>query len=156
GVGDQLCQVDLIVTCVDQDAPRLAAAMLANRWGKVHLDIGTGIMETESGRRAGADIRLLLPGEACVVCLGGLGNLEEARYEVAAPYGALRRGRRLAWFEQRAGSLITINQVAVNLGIQVWLDLLAGRLTGSRWCRLEWNQRGELQVRQMQTTSNEC
>jgi molybdopterin/thiamine biosynthesis adenylyltransferase len=156
GVSDHLCPVDLIVTCVDQDAPRLAAAMMANRWGKVHLDIGTGILTTGSGPQAGADIRLLLPGEACVVCLGGLANLEEARSEVAAPYGALRRGRRLAWFEQRAGSLITINQVAVNLGIQLWLDLLAGRVTGSRWCRLEWNPRGELQVRQMQTTTEEC
>ena len=146
GVVHQLRDVDLIVTCVDQDAPRLAAAMIANRLGKLHLDIGTGVLATEEGLQAGGDVRLLLPGVSCVACHGGLGDPDTARYEVAAPAGALRRGPRRAWFEQRAGSLLTINLVAVNVGIQLWLDLLASRVTESRWCRLDWNNRGELQV----------
>jgi molybdopterin/thiamine biosynthesis adenylyltransferase len=156
GVAERLRRVDLIVTCVDEDAPRLAAAMIANRLGKVHLDIGTGVLVDRDGRHVGGDIRLLLPGDACVQCLGGLADPERARYEVAAPPGALRRGPRQAWFQQRAGSLITINLVAVNAAIQLWLDLLAGRVTESRWCRLEWSQRGEVQVRQTQPTSDEC
>jgi hypothetical protein len=90
----------------------------------------------------GADARLLLPGEACVVCLGGLRNLDEARYEVAGPPKALHRGRRSEWNEQRAGSLVTINEVAVNLSIQLWLDLLTGIVRQSRWCRLEWDLEG--------------
>ncbi len=156
GVVDQLRDVDLIVTCVDQDAPRLAAAMIANRLGKLHLDIGTGVLATEGGLQAGGDVRLLLPGVSCVACHGGLVDLDVARYEVAAPAGALRRGPRQAWFEQRAGSLLTINLVAVNVGIQLWLDLLAGRVTESRWCRLDWNDRGELHVQTVTSPSAGC
>jgi len=156
GVSDELRGVDLVVTCVDQDAPRLAAATVANRLGKVHLDIGTGVFVNRQERHVGGDIRLFLPGEACVQCLGGLADPEQARYEVSAPAGALRRGPRQEWFEQRAGSLITINLVAVNVGIQLWLDLLAGRVTESRWCRLEWTQRGELRVQEMQRPTGAC
>ena len=136
--------VDLLMTCVDRDPPRLATAMLASRWCKVHLDVGTGVFREGGIREMGGDIRLMLPGEACVLCMGGLRNLEDARYEVSAPPGVLRRGRRQAWNEARAGSLLTVDQVAVNLGIQFWLDLLSGEVRESRWCHLEW--RGDVPV----------
>jgi hypothetical protein len=142
-----LRDVDLICTCVDRDAARLAAAQWANRWCKVHLDIGTAVFRNDAGDRVlGADVRLLLPGQACVVCLGGLRNLDQARYEVAAPPGALRRGPRPQWHEQRAGSLVTINSIACNLGVQMYLDLLAGRITESRWCRVEITSDGRMTV----------
>lgn len=155
---EALRPVDLIVTCVDRDAARLAVAMLANRrwWCKVHLDIGTGVFREPGHRVMGADVRLLLPGEACVVCLGGLRNLDEARFEVSAPLGVLRRGPRREWHEQRAGSLVTSNQVAVNLGIQMWLDLLAGIVTESRWCHLEWDSAGNVRVQQELTLVGSC
>jgi hypothetical protein len=139
---EALRDVDLIVTCVDRDAPRLAAALAARRWCKVHLDIGTGIFGAGAARQLGGDVRLLLPGDACVVCVGGLRNLEEARYEVAAPVRALRRGQRRDWHEERAGSLVTMNQLAVNFGIQSWLDMLDGAVIRSLWCRLEWTSEG--------------
>jgi hypothetical protein len=150
GVQDELNEVDLIVTCVDRDAPRLVAAMIARR-GKVHLDIGTGVLRDRDHSRLGGDIRLLLPGESCVLCLGGLRNPAEAQYEVVAPPGVSRRGRRPLWFHQRAGSLVTVNQVAVNLGVQLWLDLLSGRVGESRWCRLEWGEWGEVHVETITT-----
>jgi molybdopterin/thiamine biosynthesis adenylyltransferase len=152
GVAEVLRCVDLLVTCVDRDGPRLAAALIANRWCKIHLDTGTGVFVTGASRQMGADVRLLLPGEACVVCLGGLRNPGEAHYEVAAPSRTMLRGPRRAWHQQRAGSLVTLNQVAVNLGIQLWLDLLAGAVTESRWCRLEWGENG-LPVMQHHTAS---
>jgi molybdopterin/thiamine biosynthesis adenylyltransferase len=130
--------VDLVITCVDRDAARLAVARAARGWGKVHLDVGTGIFGAGGVRQMGADVRLLLPGEACVCCLGGLRDPAEAEWEAAAPLGSLRRGRRPEWREQRAGSLLTLNQVAVNLGVQLWLDLLGGGLLRSCWQRLEW------------------
>lgn len=143
---DHLRSVDLVVTCVDRDAPRLAAALVANRLGKLHLDIGTGVFRGEpadaapSVARLGGDIRLCLPREACVACLGGLRRFDEAWYELSSPPGILRRGPRRRWNDERAGSLVTVNQIAVNLGIQMWLDLLAGRIAESRWCQLEWTQ----------------
>ncbi len=62
---------DLIVTCVNQDAPRLAAAMLANCLLKTHLDIGAPVAREEAGPQEpadqlAADIRLMLPQQACV------------------------------------------------------------------------------------------
>lgn len=148
--------VDLIVTCVDRDAPRLRAALAARQLCRPHLDIGTGIFGTGAARQMGADVRLLLPGEACVCCLGGLRNLEQARHELAAPPGALRRGPQPQWHEERAGSLVTINQVAVNLGIQLWLDLLAGRVQQSRWYRMSWRADGNLELQTNSTPVESC
>lgn len=135
--------VDLIVTCVDRDAARLAAAKVANLWAKVHLDVGTGVFREAATRRMGGDVRLLLPGEACVACLGGLRRSGEARAELEAPVGALRRGPPVEWDSARAGSLVTLNQIVVNLGIQTWLDLLAGLRSTSCWLRLEWDGSGQ-------------
>jgi len=130
--------VDLVITCVDSDAARLTGASLARIWGKVHLDIGTGIFGTGGDQQMGADVRLLLPGEACVSCLGGLRDSAEAERESAAPPGTLRRGQRREWRQQRAGSLLPLNQMAVNLGVKLWLELLGGGLLHSCWERLEW------------------
>ncbi len=132
--------VDLIVTCVDHDTPRLAAARLARRFLKVHMDVGTGVaFEEENGPAVLAgDVRLLLPRMGCVCCVGGLRNEEQARYELLAPPGALPRRAPQPWHQQRAGSLITLNSLTVAAAVQLWLDLLAGRLRSSHWHRLRW------------------
>jgi hypothetical protein len=148
-VVDRIRSVDLLVTCVDSDTPRLAAALLANRLLKVHLDIATGVTSTEveSQPLIAGDVRLLLPsGLGCVCCVGGLSNEEEARYELLAPPGALRRTRPRAWHEERAGSLITINTMSVAVGVQLWLDLLAGHLRSSHWSRLRWRAGQGLEI----------
>jgi hypothetical protein len=139
---ERLRAVDLVVTAVDRDPPRLAAAILANRWAKPHLDIGSGVLRDGARRLAGADVRLCLPGEACLACLGGLRDPDGARHAVAAPPGALSRGPLVPWDLRRAGSLVTVNQVAVNLSVQLWLDLLAGRLQRSTWYHLRWGDDG--------------
>lgn len=131
---------DLIVTCVDRDAPRLRAAQLARQRLIPHLDIGTGVARTpREGRIIAADVRLLLPGCGCVRCVGGLRDLEQAEFELWAPPGALPRRAPERWdARDRLGSLMTVNSVAVATGVQSWLDLLAGELPGSIWHRLRW------------------
>jgi molybdopterin/thiamine biosynthesis adenylyltransferase len=148
--------VDLIATCVDRDPARLAAARAANRWAKVHLDIGTGVFREGAGRRLGGDVRLLLPGEACVACLGGLRHEDQARAELEASARALRRGPRPEWQTGRAGSLVTLNQVVVNLGIQTWLELLAGVLRASSWLRLEWSGGAQPSLAAEREVAAEC
>ena len=59
-------------------------------------------------------------------------------YQLSAPAGALERGRPLAWHEERAGSLVTLNSIVVGVAGQRWLDLLAGKLRTSYWHRLRW------------------
>jgi molybdopterin/thiamine biosynthesis adenylyltransferase len=132
--------VDLVVTCVDGDGGRLRAAHWAREHLAPHLDVGTGVTRgAGGGRRLAADVRLLLPGEGCVRCVGGLGDLEQAEYELHAPRGALPRRPPEAWDARgRLGSLVTINSMAVSSGVQSWLDLLDGSLAGSIWHRLRW------------------
>ena len=43
-------------------------------------------------------------------------------------------------------ALITINQVAVNLGVQLWLDWSGGTARQSRWDQLRWTDDGRLGV----------
>lgn len=139
---------DLIVTCVDQDTPRLAATRLARRLLKVHLDVGTGVTQDAGGgqRVLAGDVRLLLPRMGCVCCVGGLRDEAEARYELAAPPGALPQRPPMPWHRQRAGSLITLNAMTVSTAVQLWLDLLAGQLRTSHWHRLSWQSGHGLQT----------
>jgi predicted ThiF/HesA family dinucleotide-utilizing enzyme len=130
---------DLIVTAVDRDAGRLAAAHWARRHGAIHLDIGTGVTQQGNERLLAADVRLLLPGAGCVRCVGGLGDLDQAEYELRAPPGAAPRRPPEKWDARgRLGSLPTLNALATGTGVQLWLDLLSGELGSSAWHRLRW------------------
>jgi hypothetical protein len=140
---------DILVCCVDHDAARLYTGGLACCYAKPLLDIGTGIssgpssvppvpstppaaVQAASTRRAlGADVRLILPGDGCLLCWGG----------VAQPQAALQQWRtgppRRPWYVERAGSLRSLNALAAHLGIRLLEDLVAGRLTHSVWLRFE-------------------
>jgi hypothetical protein len=141
---DGLRRSDLIVTTTDRTMPRLAAALLASAYLRVHLDIGSGIFTTPAGLQRGADARLLLPGEACACCLRRMRHLDEAREELDVPFGEVRASPRPLWSEERAGSLISVNAAGVSCAVQLWLDFLAGRLAASTWLRLEWDDDGRL------------
>lgn len=99
----------------------------------------TGIRELEIG----ADIRLLLPG-SCLACVGGLTvDLADNATERAVAEG--RRGRpsnpdqEERWDRDgRAGSLPSINHLAVGAGLQLWQDLLSEQIDSSFWTRLRW------------------
>lgn len=141
---EQLAEgADLIVTCVDSDLPRLCAALMARRFLKVHLDVGTGIqrLDDHSTQMAG-DIRLMLPGSGCLLCVGGLPKERDAWFERIAPHGAIPLTAPTPWFEDRLGSLISLNSIAVGTAVQLWLDLLTGDLRSSFWQRFNW-QRGQ-------------
>ena len=139
---------DLVVTCVDQDGPRLRAAHWVREHLVPHLDIGAAVTRTANGeRQLAADVRLLLPGSGCVSCVGGIADMDQAEYEFYAPPGALPRRPPPPWNARgRLGSLITINSLAVSIGVQSWLDLLEGTLAGSIWHRLRWREGGGLEA----------
>ena len=144
-VWPHLKEADLIITAVDRDEPRWIAARLASLYLKPHLDIGTGIFEAHGERVMGADIRLLVPGEGCICCVGGLRQSEDALYNLNRPSRALARGTHTEWHEQRMGSLITVNSTAIGAGLQLWLDFMSGRLSGTTWLQLEWSTIGHPQ-----------
>lgn len=141
-------RTDLLITCVDSDTPRLCASLIAKETLTVHLDIATHVADVERGGLIHGDVRLLTPDRdgGCIACVGGLRDVEETLYEVGAPPGVLRRGEPLDWRQQRAGSLLTVNSIAVGIGVQTWLDFLAGALRTSYWHRLRWVPGGTMQV----------
>lgn len=139
---------DVLFCCTDDDAARLAAALLATLYHKVLIDAGTGIFyhaeESDVRRVMGADVRLVVPGDGCLLCRGGLADYARALDDLChhrAPAGPAD------WSQGRAGSLRTLNQLAVALGVQMLQDLVSERLPGSIWARAEFDDAGRLAVR---------
>jgi hypothetical protein len=98
-----------------------------------------------AGRRLGADVRLVLPGDGCLLCRGGLVHYAQAVEDLShSPAPELvGRGEGEGWRQQRAGSLRSLNQVAAGLGLQQLQDLAAGRVARSQWLEMEVNPAGQ-------------
>jgi hypothetical protein len=125
---------DVLVTAPDQPEPRLLAGMLAVAGHRVLLDVGTGVFGAGERFEAGADVRLLLPGDPCILCAGGLDL-------ATRPAGDFRRNR--------AGSLRSLNQMAVGFALFQLERLLVGQLAGGAWWQLQALSSGEVAVRAM-------
>lgn len=116
----------LIVTAPDRGEPRLLASLAAITHRRVHLDVGTGVFaRPDGGWSAGADVRLVLPGEGCLLCIGGLD---------------LDRRRHADFRRERAGSLRSLNAMAAALALQCVAQLRRGELRQSTWQRLVLDQ----------------
>lgn len=124
---------DILVSCADSAAARLAAAILAVSFLQPLLDLGTGILPAGPDRRMGADVRLVLPGR-CLVCWGDV-----ARRAAAA--AALLAGRPdpppADFHDQRLGSLRSLYGLATSLGMTLLEQFLAGRLGESTWLQVD-------------------
>jgi len=133
--------VDAVISFVDSDAARLAVSRLCQESETVHMDVGTLVQWTQEGtRRMSADVRLFEPRRGCVACVPAMEQMDDALYELAAPEGALHRGRPMAWDELRAGSLLHLNAAVCSLAVETWLGWLAGKYTTSHWARMFWNE----------------
>jgi hypothetical protein len=146
---------DVFVCCVDSDAARLSCGIMASLYHKLLLDIGSGIPITPAAQpspvvRMGSDMRLIVPGSGCLLCLGGVSDYAAASKELAG----LAAPRQEDWWLTRRGSLRTLNSVAVHLGLQLLLDLLAGHLSQSTWLQVEYGEEGQVTVRHHQTQAH--
>ena len=110
------------ITAPDRGRPRLLAALAATACHRVHLDVGTAVLDDAGDRRAGADVRLLVPGRGCLLCVGGM--------------DLARRGE-VDWRRERAGSLRSLNGLAASVGFGLLERLVAGRRSDSAWMRVE-------------------
>jgi hypothetical protein len=131
---------DMLVCCADRGSARLATALLAALYLKPLLDIGTGVLNgpRPAGRRIGADVRLVLP-ERCLLCLGGIADLDAARRELLdGP--AERAGED--WRRERRGSLWSLNATAVGLALRLLEDFMSGLRADSTWLHLETDATG--------------
>mgnify|MGYP000897046876 CR=1 FL=1 len=144
---------DLMACCVDNDAARLAAGILATLYHKPLCDIGSGIFlagrnqrqDFPGGERTmGTDIRLLLPADGCLLCHGGLADFDGALARLANARAP--EDDPDGWRQQRSGSLRSLNQMATGLALQMIQDLVAARLAESTWVRIEITPSGRAAV----------
>lgn len=130
-------EADVLITAVDDDGARWAAAHLAVLYLKPMLDVGTGVLTTESGEPLlGADIRWIVPGEGCLLCMGGVANLQQVEVVRQGLYAEQQYRAQRHWRRERRGSLRSLNMMATGLALRTLEDYLAMRLHTSRWLRL--------------------
>jgi hypothetical protein len=136
---------DFLIVCCDHDSARLAAAAIAVMFAKPLVDIATGIHGHGDQRRMGADIRLVLCGH-CLHCFGGLNNETQARQVLASADAeeAFYAGRE--WHRERAGSLSSLNESAIGLGLRLIEDFVAERIRESTWIHLEFDPEGRSRI----------
>lgn len=137
---------DVLITCVDHGTPVLFAAKMANRWNKVHIDIGTSVQKQDNGElEITGDVRFFQPHEACASCVGGIGDRIDAEIDLQLPAGAQPLRPQVDFRDQRAGSLITINAMTVSIATQLLTASLCGGASSSYWYRLVWTVKNQMQ-----------
>jgi hypothetical protein len=145
-------QADLVVSSVDNDAARLLAGTIACAHLALLIDVGTGIFLDERRgrvavpeRRMGADVRLVVPGDGCILCRGGLTDLRGAVEQLTwrSEPNASEESTRT---RKRAGSLRSLNQMAAALAVRLLEDLVTRRVNGSVWARVAFAEDGVASV----------
>ena len=153
-----IADCEIVIAAVDQDPARLIAGWSALEQHQVLLDIGTGVLHSPQAEMAsqqvpsgdgrpyarlmGTDVRLILPGDGCLSCCGGVVRYHEALETLAGAHRA--RAVNRSWNQERAGSLRSMNQIAAGVALQMLQDLAEGRITQSRWTRIEFDVAGRI------------
>jgi hypothetical protein len=137
---------DVLIGCLDHDGARWAANTLAALYCKPYLDVATGIHGEGGRRRLGADVRLVLPGGRCLLCLGGLADPAGAREVLTSADAEQAAYAARDWRRERAGSLRSLNHLAAALAQRLWEDFVIGRVTDSTWIHLAFDERGRMEV----------
>jgi len=133
---------DFVFCCVDNPNARLAATFLSASYLKPLIDIGTRVPSAIGSDRGpkGLDLRLTIPGEACLACLGGLPQMDanfspSIDESIDSQFGIPRTA------ENRA-SLASINGIAVNLALKLFEDFVCGHVPASRWLQIDFSNDG--------------
>ena len=136
--GMLLARAEAIVSCVDDDRARFWCAAWAAALHRPHLDVGVS-----AGPGAmGADIRLTVPADGCLACIGGFAD--PARLPVHADLD--RRDEPQDFRQRRRGSSRSWGMAAAHLGLRLLEGLYAGTVAGSRFRRIEEDGRGQLRA----------
>jgi hypothetical protein len=143
---DALTACDVVFSCVDHDMARVAITVFTTLWGIPLIDIATGIFDSGPTRRLGADVRLTIPGQRCLMCLGGVSQPDLARRALSSAENETRMYGERVWNLERAGSLRSLNQLAAATAARLWEDFMAERIQQSSWCRIEFDPFGKMHV----------
>lgn len=130
-----------IVSSLDNSRALLWSSAWALALNRVHVIVASGL--SSSGRLAEAEIRVVLPGEGCVLCVGGLAEpLEQVREQILQPHVPRAEDFR----EERPGSLRSWSVFAGHHALRALEQVAAGRIRHSLFRRLTEQADGGLQV----------
>ena len=133
---------DLVIACPDNEPARMVTGALAAVYGRPLLDFGSGVLLEAEGVTMGTELRLILPGDGCILCWAG------GPVDLVAVHQNLSGGQDIParrdgdWQAERAGSLRSVNTTAVGLAMRLLEDLMLGRVRSSTWMQLIWGQDG--------------
>lgn len=121
-----ILEADMIISCLDNDAARLEAQILAARYLKPLMDLGSGIFLDKHKRvrvrEMGGQIAFYFPGGPCLLCQG----LDPSRIVSNEIRGVQRAVGYIAGTAETPPAVITLNAVVAGVG----MDLLTRYLTG--------------------------
>jgi hypothetical protein len=138
---DALKEADLIVCCADDEAARLCSGITASLYHTAIVDAGSNVALGSSA--IGGSVRLVVPGEGCLLCRGGGLNLREdavRRVADASEEAVFIEDRD--WTRERRGSLASINMQVCGFGLQLILNYFLQRGPGSRAWNIVWERDG--------------
>ncbi len=141
--GALTAQCDLgLLTMVDNLPSLVWAAAWALATHKLHVCVATGL--DDEGGLAETEIRVLLPGRGCPLCVGGLAApLAQVRAQLARGEG---EGTPEDFRRQRPGSVRSLSVVAGHLALRAMEQVVQGRLRSSLFRRLRESPEGGLDV----------
>ncbi|MDA8357423.1 MAG: ThiF family adenylyltransferase [Actinomycetota bacterium] len=125
----ELFDVDMLFACTDTVSSRAVLNRIAVQRFVPLLDCGTEISTARSNRlRAFANVRFVLPGSACLVCMGVI-DPEQLRVELM-PSSEHERDRALGYIrgeEVIAPAVVSLNGVAASLVVMRCLEWAVGQ-----------------------------
>jgi molybdopterin/thiamine biosynthesis adenylyltransferase len=131
-----LCDVDLIIGCVDNDGARLIISELAAAYLVPYLDIGVGIEPGRSGPDAmGGRIAFFLPGGPCLACADELDFAEAAEDLETEALRRIRVERGYARDRRVEAALMPLNTVLAGLAMNELLAFATGMRPVERFTR---------------------
>ncbi len=127
-----LAESDLIISGVDSDAARLSIQVLAARYLKPVVDVGSGII-LKSGTRCvsamGGQVSVYVPGGACLACQGlNTGAIEDASLTTVRERVGYVRGTK-----ETPASVVTINAIMAGFASDVAMRLVTGFSESPVW-----------------------
>ena len=144
-VVDLMKTCDMVVTAVDENAPRVGTAAICARHHILHIDVSGGYMWGNKRKVVtGGDMRLFIPasGKGCLACMGGNDMREVISILNQGPAEWELRRDNQNWNKIRPGSNIDVLMPVIGEALQHFWYILSGKVSESRWLHYEKNGDG--------------
>jgi len=160
GEHPELCDIDLIIGCVDHDGPRQRLNQIAVDTRTPYLDLATGVDPSISPAVVGGRVALILPGRPCLQCLGELDPGEIARWAKPADQQQLDRLHGYGTGVSNP-SVVHLNALTVSAAIAELVAWISGARPPAQWLDIDINggQRSpgtQVAVRMLPPRSSRC